>query len=104
MEKRNQDRAYQSSQLGPVPSETHFEGRIHRLANIGDRQFILRIQAPNVATQMSFANTVPVVNVVKPTLKLWHQRMGHLGYRNILRLSAIADGIDVKGSISDTHL
>ena len=51
--------------------------------------------------QTNFANTKPVVNAIKPTIEIWHQRMGHLGYRNILKLPQIAEGIEVKGPVPE---
>ena len=51
--------------------------------------------------QTNFANTKPVVNAIKPTIEIWHQRMGHLSYRNILKLPQIAEGIEVKGPVPE---
>ena len=79
------------------PSQIWYEGKLQGLADIVDRQYVLRIQPPENPAQANFANTIPIVNAVKPTLELWHQRMGHLSYRSILRLPQLANGIDVKG-------
>ena len=51
---------------------------------------------------MSFASIIPIVNAIKPTFELWHQRMRHLGYQNLLKLPQLASGIDVKGLVPDS--
>lgn len=58
--------------------------KIHKLADIINQQYVLRIKPPKAITH--FANTISIINAVKSTFKLWHQRMGHLGYQNILKL------------------
>ena len=84
------------------PSQIWYNGKLQGLADIIDRQYVLQTQPSNIAIQMSFANTIPIVNAVKPTLELWHQRMRHLGYQNLLKLPQLASGIDVKGPVPDS--
>ena len=84
------------------PSQIWYNGKLQGLADIIDHQYVFRVQPSNIAAQMSFANTIPIVNAVKPTLELWHQRMRHLGYQNLLKLPQLASGIDVKGPVPDS--
>ena len=83
------------------PTQIWYESKLQGLADVIDRQYVLRIQHPEIVAQISFANTIPMVNAVKPTLELWHQRMGHLSYRKLLRLPQLANGIDVKGPVPE---
>ena len=83
-----------------VPTQLIHENKIHGLADVINRQYVLRIKNPEIM-QTNFANTKPVVNAIKPTIEIWHQRMGHLGYRNILKLPKIAEGIKVKGPVPE---
>ncbi|MCJ1471324.1 hypothetical protein MMC07_009972 [Pseudocyphellaria aurata] len=84
-------------QLKPhgVPTEILSNGKIQELADISDRQYVLRIQFPEAKSETCFANTIPIVNVIKPTLKLWHQRMGHLEYQNLLKLPTMSTGTEL---------
>ena len=85
-----------------TPTEIQFEGKIHGLADIIDWQYVLRLQSSMVKSETNFANSLLMVNAIKPTLELWHQRMGHLRYKNVFRLPAMATGIDVKRPLPDS--
>ena len=84
-----------------VATQILHEGKIHGLADVIDRQYVLRIKTPEVTMHTNFANTTSILNAIKPTIEIWHRRMGHLGYQNVLRLPQMAEGIDVKGPVPE---
>lgn len=84
------------------PTQIWYEGKLEGLANIIDYQYVLQIQPFEISDQISFANTIPIVNAMKTTLELWHQKISYLSYRNIFRLPQFANEIDVKESAPES--
>ena len=73
------------------PSLIIYENEIHGLADIIDDQYVLRLEKHaiiNIATSVTTAET-------------WHARMGHLGYRNLQKLTSLATGMTINGPVPD---
>lgn len=70
------------------PSEIIADNRVFGLANIVENQYVIQLaENPKPAT----------VNQIKtPTIKIWHAKIGHLGYRSLLELSKLAQEIKIK--------
>ena len=55
-----------------VATQILHEGKLHGLADVIDRQYVLRIKTSEVTMHTNFANTTPIVNAIKPTIEIWH--------------------------------
>ena len=67
-------------------------GLVFGVADIVDDQYIIRTIdfSPNNISEPSIVNSMILISI-----QTGHRRMSHLGYQNFLRLSKIADGIEV---------
>lgn len=64
-----------------------------------DRQYIFRLKEtlkpPAIA---NLADTQPKKGTKPEDIKLWHSRMGHLGYKSLITLKNLSSGIDFKAT------
>lgn len=70
------------------PSEIIVNKEIFDLANIIKNQYVIRLK--------KISKPVIVNRVTTPIIKTWHTWMGYLGYRSLLKLSQLVNGIKIK--------
>ncbi len=80
-----------------MPSEISKLRELFEVVNIVDDQYVVCTTgfSPNNISEASIINSMTSISI-----QTWHRWMGHLGYQNFLRLSKIANAIDIKYPIS----
>ena len=74
-------------------SEISKQEDLFGIANIIENQYIIHTTGyfpNNILEKVTMNAVIPIF------IQTWHQRIGPLGYQNVLHLPKMADGIDVK--------
>ena len=66
-------------------SKTHYEDRIINFINLKDL-YILRIKSVKIKI---------LTMKIKTSIQFWHDRMKHLGYKNLMKLNHLTDEINI---------
>ena len=72
------------------PSQLIYKDKVIGLAKEVDDQYILQTSTP--------IQTLVTAHTTKSPIQIWHERLGHLSYPNLMKLNQLAQGVTVEGS------
>ena len=78
------------------PAQLVHKGKVIGLAKTIDNQYILETTVSPIG-----ARALTTTNSAESPIQIWHERLGHLGYPNLLKLNHLANGVTIEGPIPE---
>ncbi len=74
------------------PAQLMHKGKIIGLAKVFNDQYVLQTHSSNT-------QALATTSSAKTPIHIWHERLGHLSYSNLLKLNHLAKGVAIEGPI-----